>query len=96
MKKTNLRQMLAVAGGLAIAMPALTACDPCSAKEEAEDAVEAACCAADEAGEAVCAAKEAGETEAACAAAKAEDAANCAACAASCAAEKIGGCCAAE
>jgi hypothetical protein len=68
--ETNFRKMLAVAGGLALAVPALSAC-----AEQADDAAAVAECAAEEA---TCAAAEATE-EAACAA---EEAAGDAACAA--------------
>jgi hypothetical protein len=49
--ETNFRKMLAVAGGLALAVPALSAC-----AEQADDAVAVAECAAEDA---TCAAEEA-------------------------------------
>ncbi|WP_417615095.1 hypothetical protein [Parasphingorhabdus sp.] len=70
--ETNFRKMLAVAGGLALAVPALSACAEkaddavvaeCAA-EEATDAAEVATCAADTA---TCAA-ECAATDATCAA----------------------------
>lgn len=74
--ETNFRKMLAVAGGLALAVPALSAC-----AEQAEDAAVVADCAAEEA---TCAAACAAD----CAACAAGCAADDAACAAGCAAEE--------